>query len=129
MPNCPAWVMEEAHSHEESSAGWWPPSRELGPAFYAYIYPEPPGYREAAVRPAAASGDAGLGEFILRHDDVRVLDDPAAAVLAFLEDTYASGADLAYWPRRAFESADYPIGHEPRRAWSTSTSEPDWTGR
>ncbi len=124
MPNCPPWVMQEAHSHEVSSAGWWPLSRDLGPAFYAYMYPEPPGYREAFVRPAEARFDAGLGEFILRHDDVRVLGDPDAAVMAFLEDAYARGADLAHWPRRAFESADYPIDGQPRRPWSTSTSDP-----
>jgi len=128
-PNVAAWVMEEAYSHELSSAGWWPLSRELGPAFYAFNYPEPPGHRNTAVRPDAAFYDAGLGEFILRHDDLRVLDDPDAAVQAFLEDTYASGANLAGWPRRAFESPDYPIDGDPSRAWSTSTSEPDWTRR
>jgi hypothetical protein len=125
MPNCPPWVMEEAYSHEVSSAGWWPLSRELGPAFYAYIYPEPPGYREASVRPAGGRFDTGLGEFILRHDDVRILEQPDEAVIAFLEDTYARAADLAHWPRQALEPADYPIDGNPRRAWSTSTSEPD----
>ncbi len=121
-PNCPAWVMEEAYSHELSSAGWWPLSRELGPAFFAYLYPEPPGFREAVVRPAAASYDAALGEFILRHDDVIAIDQPDAAVLAFFEDAYASGADLARWPRRALESPSYPIDGPPWKAWSTNTT-------
>src|SRR5712672_2976496 len=52
VPNCPTWVMEEAYSREEISIGWWPSSERLGPAFYAYAYPEPPGFRSAAVRPA-----------------------------------------------------------------------------
>lgn len=121
-PNCPAWVMEEAYSHEVSTAGWWPLSRELGPAFFAFIYPEPPGFREADVRPPASFFHAGLGEFILRHDDVRALHDPDAAVMAFLEDTYASGADLAGWPREAFESPSYPADGPPRHAWSADTT-------
>jgi hypothetical protein len=54
-PNCPTWVMEEAYSREESSMGWWPSSQVLGPAFYAYTYPEPDGYRSAPVRPGPAS--------------------------------------------------------------------------
>ena len=122
-PNCPAWVMEEAYSHELSTAGWWPLNRELGPAFFGFIYPEPKGFREAVIRPDAAFYDVALGEFILRHDDVRALDEPDAAVLAFLEDTYSSGADLARWPRQAFESPSYPADGPPRGAWSTNTAE------
>ena len=114
--------MLEAYSHEVSTAGWWPLSRELGPAYFAFIYPEPPGFREAVIRPSAAFYDAALGEFILRHEDVRAIDDPDAAVLAFLDDTYESGANLASWPREAFESPSYPADGEPRRAWSTDTT-------
>lgn len=121
VPNCPAWVMEEAYSHELSNAGWWPSDGERGPAFFAYVYPEPPGYREAAIRPAVASFDVALGEFILRHDDIRTLDRPDDAVLAFLEDTYAIGADLAGWPRHALESPSYPAAGPPTHAWSTNT--------
>jgi hypothetical protein len=121
-PNCPPWVQEEAYSHEVSSAGWWPLDRELGPAFYAYGYPEPPGFKGASVRPAAAFYHAGYGEFIVRHDDVRREPDPDAAVMAFLEDTYAAVADLADWPRSALEPADYPTDGVPTRPWSTSTT-------
>jgi hypothetical protein len=128
-PNCPPWVMEEAYSHELSSAGWWPLNRELGPAFYAYMYPEPAGYREAAIRPAEAYFDATLGEFILRHDDVRILDDPDEAVRAFLYDTYSRGADLANWPRGALESPTYPSAGVPRDAWSTASTASRDSGR
>ena len=120
-PNCPDWVMEEAYSHEVGSVGWWPTSSELGPAFYAYFYPEPAGFAEAAVRPQSAFYHPQLGEFVLRYDDVRLMDDPEAAVLAFLQDTYDRGADLGEWPRSALEPADYPSG-SPRRAWSTSAT-------
>ncbi|HET7028049.1 MAG TPA: DUF5996 family protein [Candidatus Limnocylindrales bacterium] len=118
-PNVADWVMEEAYSHELSSAGWWATSPELGPAFFAYFYPEPDGFATAAVRPDAAFYHAALGEFVLRYDDVRKMDDPAGAVTAFLEDTYARGADLGAWPRSALEPRTYPSGR-PRRAWSTT---------
>jgi uncharacterized protein DUF5996 len=120
-PNVANWVMEEAYSHELSSAGWWGTHPDLGPAFFAFTYPEPAGLPDSAVRPAPAFYHRELQEFILRYDDVRMLDDPEAAVIAFLEDTYTTGADLGDWPRSALESADYPSG-VPRRAWSTSTT-------
>jgi Family of unknown function (DUF5996) len=63
VPNCPPWVMEEAYSREESSAGWWPSTDPPGPQFYAYTYPEPDGFSAAAVRPADAYYDTRLGEF------------------------------------------------------------------
>jgi Family of unknown function (DUF5996) len=117
VPNCPDWVQEEAYSHEVSSAGWWPTSRELGPAFYSYTYPQPAGFSEAAVRPDRATFDAGLGEFVLRDDDLTQLSDPDSAILEFLESTYDAGADLAGWDRATLE-ADYPADGEARRAWS-----------
>lgn len=120
-PNVANWVMEEAYSHELSSAGWWATDRELGPAFFAYFYPEPAGFPRAAARPAAAFYHADLREFVLRYDDIRTLDDPEAAVIAFFEDTYAGGAGLGDWPRAALEPPNYPSG-PPRRAWSTGTT-------
>jgi hypothetical protein len=120
-PNVASWVMEEAYSHELSSAGWWPTHPELGPAFFAYVYPQPAGLPAASIRPDPAFYHAELQEFILRYDDVRALDDPDAAVTAFLQDTYARGADLGDWPRSALESARYPSG-PPRESWSTHTT-------
>ena len=53
VPNCPDYVMHEAYSHECSSVGFWPGGGPVtGAAFYSYAYPEPPGYAQAAVRPA-----------------------------------------------------------------------------
>ena len=93
IPNCPDWVMEEAESHQNVTSGWWPLS-EGGPAFYSYAYPQPDGFRAAAVRPAAASFDDRLGEFLLPYDAVRTAADPDATVLDFLHSTYEAGADL-----------------------------------
>ena len=55
---------------------------------------------------------------MLPYDAVRSLPDPEGAVLAFLESTYAAGADLAGWDRSAFEPAE-PPGRPPRQPWST----------
>ena len=57
VPNCGPHVMWEAYSHEVSSCGYWPgPPGEEG-VFYAYAYPEPPGYRESAIAPEGARWD------------------------------------------------------------------------
>ena len=75
----------------EQMVGWWPTSAAIGPAFYAYTKPEPPRYRTAPLRPAAARFDHGFGEFILTSDDVDRLPDPEAATLAFFESTARAG--------------------------------------
>jgi hypothetical protein len=77
---------------------------ELGePAFYAYIYPEPDGFKEAVVRPASARYDTRLGEFILPYEDVRRASEPERALLEFFRSTYEAAAGLARWDRAALE--------------------------
>jgi hypothetical protein len=117
IPNCPTWIMEEAESHQNVTVGWWPLSDPPGPAFYAYAYPEPDGFRTAIVRPEGASFDDRYGEFLLSYDTVRTAADPDAAVLQFLHSTYEVGADLGGWDRRALEPAELP-DRPPRRPWS-----------
>lgn len=104
VPHLPDAVAREAYSHEVSSAGFWPgsPGAEEA-AFYSYAYPEPPGYRDAAVNPAEAHFDEGLGEFVLPYDAVRRAADPDAVLLSFLSSTYAAAADLAAWDRAALD--------------------------
>jgi hypothetical protein len=116
-PNCPTWVMEEAYSREEVSVGWWPPSDGSAPVFYAYAYPEPAGFKSAAVRPAEATYDARFGEFIVSYDAIRATPDPDAALLEFFRSTYEAGADLAAWDRSTLEPA-VPPDRPPRRPWS-----------
>ncbi len=101
-PHCGEHVMREAYSHEVSSAGFWPGGEGEG-AFYSYAYPEPEGYREAAVAPVEARYDADLGEFVLSYEVVRAAADPAAVLTEFLETTYAAAADLGGWDRGALE--------------------------
>jgi hypothetical protein len=104
VPHLPDTVTREAYSHEESSAGFWPggPACEEA-AFYSYVYPEPAGFRDAKVAPAAARYEAGLGEFLLPYESVRTAADPAAALMAFFSSTYAAAADLGGWDRAALD--------------------------
>lgn len=102
-PNCGPQVMWEAYSHEVSSCGYWPgPPGDEG-VFYAYAYPEPPGYRTAVVSPVGARWDDGLAEFILPYEVVRNADDPDATLLEFLQSTYEAAATTARWDRAALE--------------------------
>jgi hypothetical protein len=112
VPGLPDPVTREAYSHEVSSAGFWPGSDAYPKAaFYSYAYPGPPGFAEAAVKPAAARFEATLGEFLLDYDDVRGSADPEGDLMAFLQSTYDAAADLGAWDRGNLECA---LG-EPRR--------------
>jgi hypothetical protein len=104
IPHVADRVMQEAYSQEVSSAGFWPgDARFPEPAFYAYAYPAPAGFAEAAVRPAAARYDPALAEFLLPCAAVRSAPDPSSEVLAFLQSTYEAAADLGKWDRARLE--------------------------
>jgi hypothetical protein len=104
VPNCGDYVMVEAYSHECSSCGFWPGGAGLEePAFYAYMYPEPDGYKDRSPGVAAAYYHPDLREFILPYEAVRTAARPDEMVLAFLRSTYEAGADLARWDRAALE--------------------------
>jgi len=96
--------MRDAYSHEVISHGFWPGSGQiLEPAFYAYAVPMPAGLEEAAVEPAAASYNKGLGEFILPYEAVRAASDPERAIRDFVDSTYLQAATRAAWDRAALE--------------------------
>ncbi|HEX7693519.1 MAG TPA: DUF5996 family protein [Sphingomonas sp.] len=104
MPGLPDDVACEAYSHEEASIGFWPGSDAFPhAAFYAYAYPEPAGFKDAPVRPAAAGWNAILGEFVLPYEAMRTAADPDAALMDFFQSTYEAAADLAHWPRAELE--------------------------
>ncbi|HET8929704.1 MAG TPA: DUF5996 family protein [Acidimicrobiales bacterium] len=102
-PNCGPHVMWEAYSHEVSSAGYWPGGPGEEGTFYAYAYPEAPGFREVTVAPEAARWDDELGEFVLAYEVVRNAADPDATLLEFLQTTYEAAADTADWDRAQLE--------------------------
>jgi hypothetical protein len=104
VPHLPDTVAQEAYSHEESSAGFWPGGGPVDyAAFYSYAYPAPEGFAAAKVRPAPAFFSKELGEFLLPYDAVRTARDPDAALMEFLQSTYDAAADLAKWDRNALE--------------------------
>jgi hypothetical protein len=110
-PNCGPHVMLEAYSHEVSSCGYWAGGPGEEGTFYAYAYPEPPGYRDRRVGPAGARWDDALGEFVLPYELVRTAASPDAALDQFLQSTYDAAADTARWDRPALER---PEGALPR---------------
>ena len=97
-------IMREAYSHEVSSAGFWPGLVGTSDAcFYSYAYPEPAGFATHAVEPEQAHYSETLKEFVLPYDSVRRSDDPDAALLGFLQSTYAAAATAGQWDREALE--------------------------
>jgi hypothetical protein len=106
VPHLPDSVAREAYSQEVSSAGFWPGGGAIDyPAFYSYAYPAPEGFAAAKVKPVAALFSKELGEFILPYDAVRTARDPDAALMEFLQSSYAAAAELGTWDRKALECA------------------------
>jgi hypothetical protein len=110
VPNCADEVMQEAYSHEVSSAGFWPGGTTYGqPIFYSYAYPEPEGFARARVFPLSARYEPGLREFVLPYEAIRASDTPDTDVATFLETTYVAAAELGDWPRRELERHGMPF--------------------
>ena len=103
VPGLSDAVVQEAYSHEVSSAGFWPGNDAFPTAaFYSYAYPEPPGFRSRSVT-AEAHFDEKMGEFILPYDTVRAAPDPEDMLLDFLSTTYVAAADTGNWDRAQLE--------------------------
>lgn len=96
-------VIQEAYSHEVSSAGFWPGGAGSDAAFYSYAYPAPPGFKEYRVQPQGAFFSDSLGEFLLPYAQVRAAKDPEAELLSFLQSTYEAAATCAQWDRESLE--------------------------
>jgi hypothetical protein len=111
IPNLPDWVAREAYSHEVSSCGFWPGGEVLPEAvFYAYAYPEPAGFKSAAVLPAGAYYHSNLGEFVLPYGVVREASSPDGVLLEFLQTSYEAAADLGGWNRASLERGELERG-------------------
>jgi hypothetical protein len=95
--------MQLAYSHEVSSCGFWPGGSAEG-SFYAYAYPEPPGFAKWKVEPAEAYYDTSFREFLLPYSAVRTAADPDGLLISFLRSTYEAAADLGEWDRAALEA-------------------------
>ena len=120
-PNCGPHVMLEAYSQEVSSAGYWPGGGGEG-VFYSYAYPEPTGYRDAPVTPAAARYDDELGEFVLPYEVVRTAARPARGAARLPpQHVRGRGRRRRLGPRRARARG---AGVDRRRHRPTRTSSP-----
>ncbi len=99
IPNMPDRLVREAYSHECSSCGFWAGGeRYPQPMFFAYAYPEPPGFKQALP-----GYEPALGEYVLAYDAVRSASSPDDVLLEFLQATYEAAANLGRWDRRALE--------------------------
>jgi hypothetical protein len=104
VPHLPDAITREAYSQEVSSLGFWPGNAAMPmPIFYSYAYPEPAGFAEAQVRPAAASYHPKLHEFVLPYEAVAAAESPDAALLDFAQSTYDAASLLGKWDRAALE--------------------------
>jgi hypothetical protein len=101
IPNLPDTVTRESYSHEEHSVGFWPGGAGAEAAFYAYAYPEPPGFAQAAIAPETSFWNPQLKEFFLPYPAVRASADPDAGVLSFFKTTFEAAATLGKWDNAA----------------------------
>ena len=99
------YVMQEAYSDEVSNCGFWPGAGLGEPAFYSYIYPEPPGYAQYPIQPAEAYYHPDLKEFILPYEAVRTSGAWDKVLMSFFQTTYEAGANLAGWNRDVLEQS------------------------
>ncbi|UII32412.1 DUF5996 family protein [Fulvivirga ulvae] len=91
---------KDTYSHEQISFGFWAGDDNLQePMYYSYTYPSPAGIDKETLQPEAAKWAESNGSpmALLRYEDVKNADDPAGAVLAFLESAYQAGARRAGW--------------------------------
>jgi hypothetical protein len=109
------WNAEDADTfaqrHKPDVVVRWPGNASysgliLGePAFYAYIYPEPAGFKEARVKPVGAAYRPDFGEFVFPLEAARRAAAPGHAILEFFESTYEAAAACAGWDRATLERA------------------------
>jgi hypothetical protein len=107
VPGLPDRIAREAYSDEVASVGFWAGGVTAAePFFYSYIYPEPDGYRAAAIKHGRF--DSTYGEYVLPYAQVRASNDPERMLLEFFESAYQAGASLAYWDRAHLERDPVP---------------------
>lgn len=102
IPHLPDAITREAYSQEVSSLGFWPGNAAAPmPIFYSYAYPEPAGFAEAKVQPAAAFYEPKLREFMLPYDVVCTAEKPDEVLLDFAQSAYDAASKLGKWDRDA----------------------------
>jgi hypothetical protein len=116
IPHLPDAITREAYSQEVSSLGFWPGNAAAPmPIFYSYAYPEPAGFSEARVQPAAAFYEARFREFMLPYDMVRTAEKPDEVLLDFAQSTFDAASILGKWDRDALREHKPSLQSTPLR--------------
>jgi len=106
VPHLPDAVAREAYSQEVSSLGFWPGNEMMPePVFYSYAYPEPKGFPDTKMQPAAGAYSTQLKEFVLPYEAIRQATMPDQALLDFARSTYDGASTLGKWDRAALVEA------------------------
>ena len=116
VPNLARFVAREAYSHEVSSCGFWPGAGLGEPAFYAYAYPEPGGFKLHQIQPNEGYYHETFREFILQYEAIRMANMPDDALLAFAQTTYEAAAITGNWDREALERS-HALSWRERHSW------------
>lgn len=96
--------MQFAENEENFAFGFWPGDAKFPyPAYYAYVYPAPPGYETVKTGPAISYFNKNLAECILPYEEARKTDNPELTILNFLETTYLESVKLAGWDYKTLE--------------------------
>jgi hypothetical protein len=101
------FIMRNAMDAQEVAVGWWPGDpRYPRAAFYAYAHPPDEDFPGAAVGPAAARWDGGVGEYLLDWDDVRAAPDPHETALEFARSVFQHACTVCGWDSGLAASAE-----------------------
>jgi hypothetical protein len=101
-------VNREAYTHEVFLVGFNTDNPWTGhdASFYAFMVPEPKGYREAKI---AGAEHTPVGIAMLPWEDVRAAPEPRAHVLEYLESAYETAMTCAGVDLGDFRSAWHPV--------------------
>jgi Family of unknown function (DUF5996) len=97
-PPSDGFIMRNAADAQQIEVGWWPgDGRYPRPAFFAYAFPNPEGFANASLSPAAGRWDSKLGEYLLDWDEVTANADPYRTALEFGLSVIAHACDVCHW--------------------------------
>jgi uncharacterized protein DUF5996 len=92
------FIIRNAMDAQEVEVGWWPGNPKYGKAaFYAYAYPAPDGFADAALSPRSARWDDALGEYVFDWDDVVASADPHRSALEFARSAFQHSCRVCGW--------------------------------
>jgi hypothetical protein len=92
------FIMRNSSDAQQVEVGWWPgDDRHDGAAFFAFAYPPPEGFADAALSPAAAHWDATLGEYVVDWDDLRSSSTPHDDAVEFARSAFRHACLVCDW--------------------------------